>query len=161
MDLSHKEIHLKPDSKSRESDEGGIRPEGPILLSPKQNAYSNTKKLLPGKVYAEIPLDACKCYPTRIFADVGVKPVIAVADRNTKKENPILAIKLEPGCKTACYPQIAFYVKGNYHLENVLYPKSNPHEWVTWIEFYLDGRQLKEVIEALIRIQLALEGIQT
>jgi hypothetical protein len=157
-----------------------------LLLSPKQNAYptfpkqpsclraavspqtdrikqvsrvAGEKKLLPGVVYAEIPLDACKCYPIRAFA--GSNPFIVVSDRNTKKENPTLTVKLEPGCKTAPYPQVAFYIKGDYHTENILYPRSNPREWATWIEFYADKKQLEEIIDTLIRVKLGMEGIKT
>lgn len=160
-----------------------------LLLSPKQNAYPNfpettqemhdgtlrsnraskislpvsrvagEKKLLPGVVYAEIPLDACKCYPIRAFASSD--PFIVVSDRNSKKENPTLTVKLEPGCKTAPYPQVAFYIKGDYHTENILYPRSNPREWATWIEFYLNKQQLDQMIDTLIRVKLGMEGIKT
>lgn len=113
-----------------------------------------------GKVYAEIPVEACKAYPIRIFEDLNVKPRIAVADRNTRKDKITLYIRFEPeGCKSAMHPQIAFYIKGDYHAETLGYYQSNPFDWATWFEFYLDARDLKQIIEALIRVQLQLEGI--
>jgi hypothetical protein len=168
MGLSHTDIHLQPGCTNKgESDlRPKIRQEGPHsslnivrnhLLSPKQNAYPN-KKLLPGVVFAEIPLDACKCYPIRAFA--GSNPFIVVSDRITKKENPTITVKLEPGCKTAPYPQIAFYIKGDYHTENILYPKSDPNKWITFVEFYLGTRELDRLIDSLIRVKLGLEGIK-
>jgi hypothetical protein len=169
MGLSHIGIHSQPGAKSGESDLGPrIRQEGPRqslevapnrdFLSPTQNAYPN-KKLLPGIVFVEVPLDACKCYPIRAFA--GSTPFIVVSDRNSKKEDPTLTVKLEPGCKTAPYPQVAFYIKGDYHTENILYPRSNPRTWATWVEFYLNKKDLDRIIESLIRVKLSLEGIKT
>lgn len=109
------------------------------------------KKIPPGKVYGEIPLEACKSYPVKIFQDENV--IIAVADKNTRNDKITLTIKLEPqGCKTAKHPQIAFYIKGRYHPEHLGYYKSEPNEWRTWIEFYLDLRDLKKIIDALMRI---------
>jgi len=172
MGLSHSKNHLKPGAKSGESDLPVDLPGRPIhfhssanaLLSPKQNAYSNGKRIPIGKVYAEIPLEAAKAYPIRLFDGTGLSPKIAYADWNTKGELNKLVIKLEPaGGKTSPHPQIAMFVKGPYHIENLLYVSSDPYAWATWMELYLDPRNLNldNLIDGLLRIKLALEGIKT
>ena len=131
------------------------------LLSPHKDAQS-TKRIPEGHVYAEIPLEAAKAYPIRLFDGIGLPIKIAYADWNTKKELNKLAIKLEKGGKTAAHPQIALFVKGPYHIENLLYSQSDPREWATWMELYLDPRNmnLDNLIDSLLRIKLALEGIK-
>ena len=115
-----------------------------------------------GTVFGEIPLEAAKAYPIRIFEDLqGIAPRIAYADLNTHKERNILSVKLLPdGGKTAPHPQIVFFVNGPYHVEEVGYNVSNPFEWSTWFEAHLDARVLDKIIDALIRAKLAMEGIR-
>ena len=116
-------------------------------------------KIPDGKIFAQIPLEACKAYPTRLFERLNVTPLIAVSDRNTRKDDTKLMLTLIPGCKTALHPQIGFIVKGPYHIETIGYSQTDPFTWKSWIEFYLDARDLKQIIEALIRIELALQGV--
>lgn len=125
------------------------------LLSPKPDL-----KIAQGKTIAEIPIDACKAYPIRIFEGLSIAPRIAVADRNTRNDDAKLMITLIPGCKTAPHPQIGFIVKGPYHMEQIAYAKSNPFDWATWIELYIDAKDLGKIIDGLIRLQLQREGIQ-
>lgn len=119
------------------------------------------KRIPAGTVLGEIPLEAAKAYPTRIWQGTGLSPRIAYADLNTKGERNTLSVKLLPtGGKTAPHPQIAFYINGPYHVENLGYARSNPYTWTTWMEFHLDARELKRLINAVIRAEIQLEAIQ-
>jgi hypothetical protein len=119
------------------------------------------KRIPNGTVYGEIPLEACKAYPIRIFEGTGVAPRIAYADLNTHHERNTLSVKLLPnGGKTAPHPQIVFFVNGDYHVETIGYNVSDPFSWTTWIELHLDARMLKRLIDAAIKAELALEAIK-
>lgn len=153
-------FHLQPGSKLRESDHGcGIRQEGPnFLLSPRRE----TRRIPEGTVFAEIPLEACKSYPIRIWEGLELTPRIAYADRNTHQENNILTVKLEPnGGKTAPHPQVVLYVKGPYHVETLGYLRSDPKTWTTWMELYLDGPALDSLILGLMKAKLKMREIKT
>ena len=118
-----------------------------------------TKRIPKGVVTGEIPLEAAKAYPLRIWTGTGLPPRIAYADLNSKNEKNTLSVKLLPnGAKGAEHPQIVMFVKGQYHVENLGYYGSNPFEWTTWMEFHLDARRLGEVIDALFKAKFALEA---
>jgi hypothetical protein len=118
------------------------------------------KRIPDGKVLGTVKLEACKAYPINIWRGTGQLPRIAYADLNTHQEQNTLTVKLLPqGGKTAPHPQIAFYVTGPYHVERLGYLRSDPYNWTSWMEFHIDSRELKHIIEAVIRGELALEGI--
>lgn len=126
--------------------------------SPKQEAR---KRIPQGLIFGEIPLEAAKAYPTRIWHGTGLPPRIAYADKNTKGENNFLGVKLlHDGAKTAPHPQIVLYVNGPYHTESLGYTRSNPWQWTTWIELHIDTRELNHLIDAVIRAEIALEERQ-
>ena len=130
-------------------------PFSPLEVSPKQEAR---KRIPKGLILGEIPLEAAKAYPTRIWQGTGLPPRIAYADKNTHREHNTLSVKLLPdGAKTAPHPQIVFFVNGPYHIENLGYARSNAWNWTTWMEFHLDARELKALIDAVIRAEIALE----
>lgn len=117
------------------------------------------KRIPQGIIFGEIPLEACKAYPTRIWNGTGLEPRIAYADFNTHRERNILSVKLLPdGGKTAPHPQIVFFINGPYHVENLGYSRTDPLSWTTWMEFHLDARELKHVIDAVIKAEIALEA---
>jgi hypothetical protein len=119
-----------------------------------------TRRIPEGQIFGTIPLEAAKAYPTRIFNGLPVKPRIAYADWNTHREQNLLSIKFLPGgAKTAPHPQIVFFVNGSYHVEQLGYMKTNPLTWSTWMEFHIEGNQLKHVIDAVIKAELALEAL--
>jgi hypothetical protein len=121
-----------------------------------------SKRIPNGTIFGEIPLEAAKAFPTRIFQGLNIEPRIAYADFNTHRERNILSVKLLPsGGKTAPHPQIVFFVNGPYHVENLGYCKSNPLAWTTWFETHIDAINLKKIIDALIKAELAMEGITT
>jgi hypothetical protein len=119
------------------------------------------KRIPDGTVFGEIPLEACKAYPIRIWQGLNIEPRIAYADFNTHRERNVLSVKLLPdGGKTAPHPQIVFFVNGPYHVEQLGYTRSNVWNWTTWMEFHLDARELKWLIDAVIKAEIALEGIR-
>jgi hypothetical protein len=118
------------------------------------------KRIPEGTIYGEIPLEAAKAYPLKLWTGTGLYPRIAYADFNTHHEKNILSVKLLPdGGKTAPHPQIVFFVKGPYHVETLSYFKSNVWDWTTWQEYHLDARQLKHLIDAVIKAEIALEAL--
>ena len=120
-----------------------------------------TKRIPQGTIYGEIPLEAAKAYPIRVFEGTGLEPRIAYADLNTHHERNVLSVKLLPdGGKTAPHPQIVFFVNGPYHVEQLGYNVSDPFAWTTWIEIHLDARMLKRLIDAAIKAELALEAFK-
>ena len=123
--------------------------------------HKQTAKRIPnGTIFGEIPLEAAKSFPVRIWAGVGsYEPRIAYADFNTHHERNILGVKLLPnGGKTAPHPQIVFFVNGPYHVETLNYYRSNIWNWTTWMEFHLDVKNLKHLIDAVIKAEIALES---
>ena len=117
------------------------------------------KRIPNGQIFGEIPLEAAKAFPIRIFQGLNVEPRIAYADFNTHKERNILSVKLLPdGGKTAPHPQIVFFVNGPYHIEKIGYANSNEWNWTTWFEMHLEARELKHVIDAVIKAEIALEA---
>lgn len=120
------------------------------------------KRIPEGTILGEIPLEAAKAYPIRIWQGLGIEPRIAYADLNTHHERNVLSVKLLPdGGKTAPHPQIVFFVNGPYHVETIGYNVSNPFNWSTWMELHIDARELRRVIDAVIRAELALENMKT
>lgn len=131
------------------------------LPSPKPERPNpqNLKRIPNGTIHAEIPLEAAKAYPIRIFNDLQTPPRIAYADLNTHNEHNTLTIKLLPdGGKTAPHPQIVLFVNGPYHVEQLGYNVSNPFNWTTWFETHIDAKFLDKTIDGLIRAKLALEA---
>ncbi len=124
------------------------------------NSLTQQQKRIPnGTILGEVPLEAAKAYPIRIWNGTGLEPRIAYADLNTHSERNLLSVKLLPdGGKTAPHPQIVFFVNGPYHVETLGYKKSNPFAWTTWMEFHLDARELKRLIDAVIKAEIALEA---
>ena len=121
------------------------------LLSPYRESLG-TRRIPPGTVLAEIPLEAAKAYAVHLFDGLNVPIRIAYADRNTHDEHNFLGVKLLPnGGKTAPHPQVVFYVNGPYHVETLGYHNSDPSKWRTWMEFHLDACQVKPLIGALAR----------
>lgn len=119
------------------------------------------KRIPNGTIFGEIPLEAAKSYPIKIWQGLDVEPRIAYADLNTHNEKNILSVKLLPdGGKTAPHPQLVFFVNGPYHVEQLGYVRSNPFLWTTWMEFHLDARELKRLIDAVIRAEITLEALQ-
>ena len=119
------------------------------------------KRIPEGTIYGEIPLEACKAYPIRIWNGTNIEPRIAYADYNTHRERNTLSVKLLPnGGKTAPHPQIVFFVNGPYHVETLGYNRSDAWNWTTWMEFHLDIRELTKIVDALIRVDLAREALQ-
>jgi hypothetical protein len=117
------------------------------------------KRIPVGTITGEIPLEAAKAYPTRIFEGLSMAPRIAYADLNTHQEHNTLTVKLLPdGGKTAPHPQIVLFVNGPYHVETIGYERSNPFQWTTWMETHIDARQLKYLIDAVIRAEVQLEN---
>jgi hypothetical protein len=167
--LSHTEIPQKPSAKHREMDYAtGVHLEAESathtisFLNSPQKAAALTKRIPEGTVYGEIPLEAAKAYPIRIFEGTGVAPRIAYADLNTHHEHNTLSVKLLPnGGKTAPHPQIVFFINGAYHVETIGYNVSNPFQWTTWVELHIDARELRHLIDAVIKAEIALESIKT
>jgi len=127
--------------------------------SPKREALQ--RRIPEGVVFGEIPLEACKAYPIRIWQGLNQEPRIAYADFNTHQEQNILSVKLLPnGGKTAPHPQIVFFVNGPYHVETLGYTRSNAWNWTTWFEMHLDIRELSKIIDALICVDLAREALR-
>ena len=119
----------------------------------------SVKRIPEGTIFGEIPLEACKAYPIRIWSGTGLEPRIAYADFNTHRERNTLSVKLLPdGGKTAPHPQIVFFVNGPYHVENLGYTRSNAWNWTTWWEAHMDARELKKIIDALIKAEMWMEG---
>ena len=117
------------------------------------------KRIPLGTVFGEIPLEAAKSYPIRIWNGTGIAPRIAYADLNTHHERNVLSVKLLPdGGKTAPHPQIVFFVNGNYHVETIGYERSDPFNWTTWMETHLDAQYLDKIIDALIRAKIWMEN---
>jgi len=156
--FSHDMTLLKPDSNLRELGNQSLIHRETFLIqpSPQKNAYL-PKRIPNGIIFAEIPLESAKAYPTRIFENLNINPKIAYADRNTHQEDNRLGIKLIPdGAKTAKHPQIVFYIKGPYHVETLAYFNSDPKKWSTWMEFHVDVKELKKMIESLLQIEVEL-----
>jgi len=108
-----------------------------------------------GQLIAKIPVESCKAYPIQLFKDLNMIPRIAYADLNTRNEQDQLLVKLLPyGAKTAAHPQIAFFVRGPYHIETLGYIKSNPDNWTTWMEIILTTAQAEHLKEALFHTRL-------
>ena len=122
---------------------------------------SSTRRIPEGTITGEISLEACKAYPTKLFEGLQIQPRIAYADFNTHQEHNILSVKLLPdGGKTAPHPQIVFFVNGSYHVENLGYFKSDPLLWTTWLELHFDAKELKKIIDALIKAEMWMEGFK-
>jgi len=120
------------------------------------------KRIPNGTIFGEIPLEACKAYPIRLWQGLDVEPRIAYADYNTHKERNILSVKLLPdGGKTAPHPQIVFFINGPYHVETLGYARSNAWNWTTWMEFHLDTKFLNKTIEALLKAEIYMENAKT
>ena len=118
------------------------------------------KRIPNGTIFGEIPLEAAKSFAVKLWQGTGLEPRIAYADWNTHREANTLSIKLLPdGAKTAPHPQVVFFVNGEYHVETLSYFKSNVWNWTTWAEMHLDARNLKKIIDALIRAELTLEAL--
>lgn len=119
-----------------------------------------SRRIPEGQVLGTIPLEAAKAFPTRLFQGLQIEPRIAYADFNTHKEKNSLSVKFLPGgAKTAPHPQVVFFVNGPYHVESLGYFKSDPLSWTTWMEFHLNAKDLKQVIDAVIKAELALEAL--
>jgi hypothetical protein len=147
---------MKPDSNIRELGNQSLihRETFTIQPSPQKNAYL-PKRIPDGIIFAEIPLESAKAYPTRIFENLNINPRIAYADRNTHNEDIRLGVKLLPkGAKTANHPQIVFFVNGAYHTEQLGYFHSNPFSWTTWIEIHIDINGLDKLIDSLIEAKM-------
>lgn len=165
--LPHRNLSLKPGSNLGGCDPARqIAPEGhtiPSLLSLGKHGPQRqilNLRIPEGVNIGAVPLEACKSYPIKVFEGLGIPPKIAYADLNTKKERNDLIVRWVPdGGKTAPHPQVCFFVRGKYHVENLVYNVSDPFEWATWIEFVLHSRDLKKLIDALIKIECKLEGI--
>jgi hypothetical protein len=131
-----------------------------LSYSPHKEAALN-KRIPSGVVTGEITLESAKAYPIRIFEGTGLAPRIAYADQNTHRERNTLSVKLLPnGGKTAPHPQIVLFVNGSYHVESLGYNVSDPFAWTTWFEAHLDARELKRLIDAVIKAEIALENIK-
>jgi hypothetical protein len=118
------------------------------------------KRIPVGTIHGTIPLEAAKAYPIRIWNGTGVPPRIAYADLNTHRETNTLSVKFLPdGGKTAPHPQVVLFVNGAYHVEEIEYPRSNEWNWTTWWECHIDARELKKLIDAVIRAELQLEAM--
>lgn len=126
--------------------------------SPKQ---ANPKRIPEGIILGEIPLEAAKSFPIRIWQGTGIEPRIAYADLNSHGEHNTLTLKLLPdGAKTAPHPQLVMFVKGPYHVETLDYYKSNVWDWSTWQEVHVDAKHLKLLIDAAIKAELQLEALR-
>jgi hypothetical protein len=124
------------------------------------HASPYNKRIPQGTVFGEIELEAAKAFPIKLWQGTGLEPRIAYADCNTHKERNFLSVKLLPeGAKTAQHPQIVFFIKGAYHVEPLSYFKSNAWDWTTWQEFHVDAKQLKHLIDAVIKAEIALEAL--
>lgn len=111
------------------------------------------KRIPEGYIIGDIQLEACKAYPIRIFSDIDMKPRIAYSDMKNG-ENSRLYLKLLPkGAKTAPHPQLCFFVKGEYHIEELTYLVSNAFSWSTWIEFAINVKQINQLISALSQVK--------
>lgn len=117
------------------------------------------RRIPEGHIFGEVPLEAAKAYPIRIFQGLNIDPRIAYADLNTHQEKNTLSVKLIPaGGKTAPHPQIVFFVNGPYHVETIGYSRTDPFTWSTWMEFHLDCRVLNRFIDAIIKAEIFLEN---
>lgn len=132
----------------------------PSRYSAASPSLPRTLRRIPeGHIFGEIPLEAAKAYPIRIFQGLNVEPRIAYADLNTHQEKNTLSVKLIPaGGKTAPHPQIVFFVNGPYHVETIGYSRTDPFTWSTWMEFHLDCRVLNRFIDAIIKAEIFLEN---
>lgn len=129
----------------------------PHTATPSQNKQ---KRIPKGVVTGEIPLEAAKSYPLRIWTGTGLEPRIAYADLNSKGEKNTLSVKLIPeGAKGAEHPQIVLFVNGMYHVEELGYTRSNPWEWTTWLEVHIDAKNLQAIIDALYKAKFELEAL--
>ncbi len=124
------------------------------------SSKENTRRIPEGTIFGEVPLEAAKAYPIRIWSGVGsYNPRIAYADLNTHGEHNTLTVKLLPdGGKTAPHPQLVLFVNGPYHVEELGYTRSDPWKWTTWMELHLDTRVLNRLIDAIIKAEIALES---
>ncbi|MGF3573539.1 MAG: hypothetical protein ACQXXG_09005 [Candidatus Bathyarchaeia archaeon] len=114
-----------------------------------------TEKRVPrGFLIANIPLESCKAFPIQIWKGLSVKPRVAYSDQKNG-EATSLCIKLIEGAKTAPHPQLNFYVKGNYHIEELQYYKSNFWNWQTWIEFEINTNELDHILASLQKAKTA------
>jgi hypothetical protein len=120
------------------------------------------RRIPKGTIIAEIPLEAAKAFPTRIFAGTEIYPPrIAYADLNTHGEKNVLIVKLLPdGAKTAPHPQIVFALKGPYHVEELSYNSTEPFDWTTWQEYHFDAKNVDDFIFALLKVKMMLEEKQ-
>lgn len=134
----------------------------PICACAMSPQKETTQRRIPdGQILGTIPLEAAKAYPTRIFGNLQTTPRIAYADFNTHQEQNTLTVKFLPnGAKTAPHPQIVFFINGPYHVETLSYTRSNPLAWTTWMEFHLDAKHLKQIIDATIKAKIALEALK-
>lgn len=121
----------------------------------------SARRIPDGQVLGTVQLEACKAFPTRIWNGTGIEPRIAYADLNTHKERNTLNVKFLPnGAKTAPHPQVVFFINGSYHVEQLTYSNTNPYNWTTWMEFHLDAKELKRVIDAVIKAEIAWEALR-
>lgn len=118
------------------------------------------KRIPEGTIFGNIPLEACKAYPIRLWQGLNFEPRIAYADFNTHQERNILSVKVLPnGGKTAPHPQIVFFVNGPYHVETLSYFKSNVWNWTTWMEFHLNSLEIYALLKAINEAKTALEDL--
>lgn len=116
------------------------------------------RRIPKGTILAEIPLEAAKAYPLRLWTGTGLPPKIAYADLNSKGERNSLGVKFLPdGGKGAEHPQVVMYVKGMYHVEEISYENSNPFKWTTWMEQHLNAEYLQQLIDALYKAKFAMQ----
>ena len=158
--IGHLHSPCEPSSNLGELDfESAVHLEAEATLS-KKDHLTTQKRIPEGTVTGEIPLEAAKAYPTRIWTGTGTEPRIAYADLNTHGERNTLSVKLLPdGGKTAPHPQIVLFVNGPYHVEELGYARSDAWRWTTWMEVHLDAQDLDKMIDALIRAKLKLEAV--
>jgi len=119
------------------------------------------KKRIPeGFLVADIPLESCKAFPVQIWKGLQVNPRVAYSDQKNG-EATSLGIKLLPhGAKTAPHPQLCFFIKGNYHIEELSYCKSNMWNWRTWIEFTANAYEIDHIINSLTKTKKILVNQQ-
>jgi hypothetical protein len=118
------------------------------------------KRIPEGIILGEIPLEAAKSYPTKMFGSLE-QIRFAISDIS-KKEQTFLQIKVIPdGSKTSPHPQLAFFVIGDYHIEPWLGygGKSNPFNWTTWQEIHINGLEIYHLLKTIIDAKQAMEAL--
>lgn len=123
----------------------GMKPRPPqVVFFVKGVNYCKTPihKLSILKSYGEIKIHTVKVFPTRVIRN------ILYADKDND-EKIFLGVGLFSD-QSEGKEFIAFYVRGDYHVETPSYYRRKPEEWKTWCEFHMPFDFLEDLKNILI-----------